>query len=50
MLLLAHSVSRLWYLQRCLPLAAIERVADKWDSMQLAAVVAVLDLAECEVE
>ena len=49
MLLLAHSVSRLAYLQRCLPTAAIERVAHKWDGILLAAAVAVLNLTADEV-
>ena len=50
MLLLAHSVSRLAYLQRCLPTAALEQVAREWDSMLLAAAACVLDLAADEVD
>ena len=48
MLLLSHSVSRLAYLQRCLPPAALERVAEGWDAMLLVAAAAILDLAADE--
>ena len=48
MLLLAHSVSRLGYLQRCLPPAALEQVARDWDTMLLEAAGCVLDLAADE--
>ena len=50
MLLLAHSVSKPAYLQRCLPPAALERVACDWDAMMLAAASAVLDLAADEAD
>jgi hypothetical protein len=49
MLLLAHSVSRLAYLQRCLPPAALEQVAGGWDTMLLAAAACILDLAADEI-
>jgi hypothetical protein len=48
MLLLAHSVSRLAYLQRCLPPAALQHVAGDWDVMLLSAAATVLDLANDE--
>ena len=48
MLLLAHSVSRLACLQRCLPPAALEQVARDWDTMLLKAASCVLDLAADE--
>ena len=49
MLLLPNSVSRLAYLQRCLPTAALEHVARDWDEMLLKAAACVLDLAAEEV-
>ena len=50
MLLLSHSVSRLAYLQRCLPPAALEQVAQGWDAMLLVAAAAILDLAADEAD
>ena len=49
MLLLAHSVSRLAYLQRCLPADALERVAKEWDRLLVTAATHVLGLAANEV-
>ena len=48
MLLLAHTVGRLAYLQRCLPSTALEQVARDWDDMLLEAATCVLDLAADE--
>ena len=48
MLLLAHSVTRLAYLQRCLPAGALEAVARGWDDQLIAAATRVLDVAESE--
>ena len=48
MLLLAHSVSRLAYLQRCLPVTALEAVAKEWDAQMLSAALRVLDVAADE--
>jgi len=49
MLLLAHSVSRLAYLQRCLPPEVLERVAKEWDRLLLAAATHVLGVEANEV-
>jgi hypothetical protein len=48
MLLLSHSVGRLSYMLRCLPVAAMEAVAAEWDKRMLLAAATVLDLAEHE--
>ena len=50
MLLLSHSVSRLGYLLRCLPPAAIERLAVEWDTLLMSAAVRVLDIDQSEVD
>ena len=49
MLLLAHSVSRLSYLQRCLPSAALMDVANDWDDLLKSAAATVLELADDEI-
>ena len=49
MLLLAHAVGRLSYLQRCLAPDALEQVASDWDALMLRAVAVVLDLADHEL-
>ena len=48
MLLLAHSVSRMSYLQRCLPPEALERVATEWDGLLLSAATHVLAVSPDE--
>ena len=48
MLLLAHTVSKLNYLLRCLPSAATGRLARDWDDMLLSAAAEVLALATDE--
>lgn len=45
MLLLAHSVGRLAYLQRCLPPAALAQVACGWNAVLLATAASIVDLA-----
>ena len=49
MMLLANSVGRLAYLQRCLPTSALGQVSRDWDGMLLNAAACVLDLAPDEL-
>ena len=49
MLLLAHSVGRMGYLQRCLPPAALLEVAQRWDELMVDTAQRVLDLAAHEL-
>ena len=48
MLLLAHTVSRLAYMQRCLPPEAMQQVSTEWDALLMSAATHVLDLAAHE--
>ena len=49
MLLLAYSVGRMGYLQRCLPPAALLEVAQRWDGLMVDTVQRVMDLAAHEL-